>query len=73
MRQGLVNDWPYVGACLANSDSKEQVEFFKAFIKECLSWGTRYQIEQQIAHINLDLTPDERRVLAMLGFDENNA
>ena len=70
MRQGLTNDWTYVGACLAQSDSNEQVEFFKAFVKECQSWGTRLQIESQLAHVNLELTPEERETLAMLGYYE---
>lgn len=70
MRQGLTNDWKYVGACLAQSDSNEQTEFFKAFIKECQSWGTRLQVESQLAYVNLELTSEEREVLAMLGYDE---
>jgi len=70
MRQGLTNDWAYVGACLAHSDDNEQTEFFKAFVKECQSWGTRLQIELQLAHVNLNLTPEERETLAMLGYDE---
>jgi len=70
MRQGLTNDWAYVGACLARSDSNEQVEFFRAFVKECQSWGTRLQVESQLAHVNLELTPEERETLAMIGYDE---
>ena len=70
MRQGLTNDWAYVGACLAHSDDNEQATIFKAFVKECQSWGTRLQIESQLAHVSLKLTSEERETLAMIGYDE---
>ena len=63
-------DWQYVGAILARSDDNEQAEFFKAFVKECLSWGTSCQVEGQLAFINLKLTKEERETLSMLGFNE---
>lgn len=68
MRQGLMNDWKYAGACLANGDSDEQVDFLRAFVKECLSWGTRYQVELQLANVNHGLTSEERKVLSMIGY-----
>jgi len=69
MRLGLTEtNWSYVGAVLAQSDSGEQLEFFRAFVKECKSWGTRQQVEKQLAMVNADLTPDEREILAMLGY-----
>ena len=72
MRLGITKepDWEYVGALLANSDDKNQTAFFKAFIKEAKSWGTAYQIQGQLAHVNLALTPDERETLAMLSLPE---
>lgn len=61
-------DWERAGAELAELTSEEQVLFFKAFLKECLSWGTRLQVEQQFAGINSELTADEREALSMLGY-----
>ena len=63
-------DWAYVGALLANGDDNEQAEFFKAFVKECLSWGTHLQVEGQLASVNLMLTPAERETLSMIGLQE---
>lgn len=72
MKLGLQEiEWGYVGAKLAQEDDNAQAEFFKAFIKECLSWGTRYQAEGQLAHINLKLTSDERDLLAMLSYNKD--
>lgn len=71
MRIGLQDtEWGYVGAKLAQEDDNAQAEFFKAFIKECLSWGTRYQAEGQLAHVNQLLTSDERDLLGMLSYNE---
>ena len=72
MRTGIRKeiDWEYLGALLARSDDDEQAEFFKAFIKECNSWGTAYQVELQLAFINNKLTPEERETLKMLGYKE---
>jgi len=71
MRLGLRKDidWQYVGATLAREDDLAQVEFLRAFVQECNSWGTRLQVEQQLAYVNQKLTPDERETLAMLGYD----
>ena len=70
MRLGLQDmDWAYVGAKLAQGDDTEQVDFLKGFIKECRSWGTRNQIESQLAMVNHQLTPDDKSVLRMLGYD----
>jgi len=65
-------DWQYAGALLANADSKAQATFFKAFIKECRSWGTALQVEQQLAHVNKELTPEERETLKMLSYEEGD-
>jgi len=62
--------WGYVGAKLAREDDNSQVEFFKAFVKECKSWGTDYQVGVQLAFVNDKLTPEEREVLAMLSYNE---
>ena len=73
MRLGLRKDidWQYVGAMLARADDNEQAECLKAFVKECGTWGTRLQVEQQLACINAKLTPEERETLKMIGYDEN--
>ena len=70
MRLGLQDtNWKYIGAVLANSDSGDQLEFFRGFLKECSSWGTRIQVEQQLATVNLELTKEERAALSMLSYD----
>ena len=63
-------DWEYAGALLAQSDDNNQAKFLKAFIKECNSWGTRYQVEGQLAHVNKKLTPEERETLGMLSYND---
>ena len=72
MKFGLLKDidWKYVGALLANQGDVEQVDFLKSFIKECNSWGTKYQVEQQLAAVNLELSSDERETLGMLSYNE---
>lgn len=71
MRIGLQEpDWAYIGAVLARTDDWCQSEFFKSFVKECLSWGTEYQVEMQLAATNLKLTDKEKEVLSMIGFRE---
>lgn len=62
-------DWEYVGATLANSGDDEQALFIKAFIKECKSWGTRFQIEQQFASVNNKLDDDEKYLLGVISFN----
>lgn len=69
MKLGLRDiDWAQVGAQLAQSDDTEQAEFFKAFIKECKSWGTSHQVELQLASINDLLTSEERDILSMITY-----
>ena len=69
MRIGLQKpDWSYIGAVLARGGDDEQVEFFKAFLKECRSWGTEQQVEMQLAGVNQKLTDDERDALGMLSY-----
>ena len=63
-------DFEYVGALLAQSDNIEQTKFLKAFVKECNSWGTRYQIEMQLAGVNQALTKEEKETLSMIGYIE---
>ncbi len=63
-------NWAYVGASLAQSDDNKQAEFFKAFVAECKTWGTTYQVQTQLAEVNNKLSTDEREVLSMLGYDE---
>ena len=58
-------DWEYIGASLAQDDEIAQTKFFRAFVKECKSWGTNYQVESQLAGVNLNLTDEERDALAL--------
>ena len=71
MKYGLVEiDWGYVGAKLATLSDTEQISFFKAFVKECQTWGTEYQIQMQLANINMALTEKEKETLSMIGYRE---
>lgn len=72
MRYGLRKDidWEYMGALLAKEGDNNQVAFFRGFVEECKSWGTYLQIETQLSYINLKLTPEERKTLSMLGYEE---
>jgi hypothetical protein len=56
-------DWAQIGAMLAVEDDNKQVEFFKAFSKECNSWGTKHQVEMQLAAVNRALTTEEKQTL----------
>lgn len=72
MRIGLQNtDWSYIGAYLARADDKEQAEFFKAFVKESLSYGTNHQAEMQLASINMLLSKDEKELLSSISYIDN--
>lgn len=70
MRYGIEKDvdWEYMGALLAQSDDNNQAKCLKAFVKECLSWGTALQVEKQLAYTNAQLTDEERDTLSMLSF-----
>ena len=61
-------DWAMAGATLANADSEDQIAFFKAFVNECNSWGTRLQGEKQLSFINAGLTTQEREDLSMITY-----
>ena len=67
IRGNSLIDWERAGAELAQQSSDLQIKFFKAFVKECRSWGTYLQVEQQLCHVNLGLTQEEREVLKMIG------
>ena len=70
MKLGLQDiKWEYIGAKLACAEDDEQTAFLKAFVKECLSWGTRYQVGIQLAGINRLLTPEEREVLSQITYE----
>lgn len=71
MRHGILKeiDWKHVGAILANEGDVEQIDFFKSFLKECSSWGTRFQVEQQLACVNMKLNTEERKAFAMLSYN----
>lgn len=62
-------DWDYVGALLAQETNDNQADFFKAFVKECKTWGTNYQIEMQLATVNDKLTTEEKQILGMIGYE----
>jgi len=62
--------WRYIGATLAKGGDDEQAIFFKAFVKECKSWGMNHQVEFQLAEVNRLLTEEEKETLAMLSFKE---
>jgi len=64
-------DWKQVGAQLAEENDKEQADFFKSFVKECLTWGTRYQIEMQLIEISNKLTSEEKQILSIISDEEN--
>ena len=70
MKMGIRKDvdFEYVGALLAQADDDQQVQFLKSFVKECKSWGTRHQVEMQLAGVNALLTDDEKETLAMIGY-----
>lgn len=69
MKYGMAEiDWKYIGASLANADDKEQSDFFKQFVKELNSWGTRSQVEFQLAGVNRQLTKEEIETLTMLTY-----
>jgi hypothetical protein len=72
MKKGIRTevDWALVGAELAQSDDHAQSEFFKAFVKECKSWGTNHQVELQLAFVNDKLTVEEKECLSMLSYKE---
>jgi hypothetical protein len=74
MKQGLKieYDWKLIGAELANLSDVEQIDFFKGFITECKTWGTHYQIEMQLAFINEKLTKEEKDLLGMLSYENND-
>ena len=70
MKIGIADiDFAYVGAVLARSDDDEQATFFKAFVKECKSWGTNHQVGMQLAGVNHKLTTEEKQTLGMLGYE----
>ena len=72
MKFGILKevDWEYVGAMFAREDDDKQADFLKAFIKECNSWGTHFQVGHQLACVNNRLTKEERETLSMLSYDK---
>jgi len=64
-------DWQHVGAVLARAGDVEQAAFLKAFVKESGTWGTRLQVERQLASVNMHLTSEERETLKMITYDES--
>lgn len=71
MKIGLQEiDWEYIASVLAHEGDDKQIPFFKAFVKECLSWGTRYQVGIQLANINSGLSKEEREILSIISYEE---
>ncbi|MDH4319404.1 MAG: hypothetical protein OEV64_13510 [Desulfobulbaceae bacterium] len=70
MKKGIRTsiDWPLVGAELANCGDDEQIDFFKAFVKECKSWGTSHQTEMQLTSISRGLKKEEKEILSALSY-----
>ena len=69
MKLGLQDvKWGYVGAKLAADDDNSQIEFLKAFVKECLSWGTSHQVGVQLAGVSQGLTEKEKEVLSQITY-----
>ncbi len=72
MIRGMLVDWKTAAALLANADDSEQVEFFKTFVNECLSWGSFHAAETQLAMVYEKLDKRDRRLLSMLGDSDGN-
>lgn len=68
MREGLVADWNYIGALLANQDDNVQAAFFKAFCREVRSWPTSYAGDFQMANIGEKLTDEEKDLLGHITY-----
>ena len=72
MRIGLQEpDWGYIASVLANTGDDNQIIFFKALVKEMRSWGTMYQAQIQLAGVNRQLSNDEKELLSMLGYSDD--
>jgi hypothetical protein len=63
-----------LGAALANVGSDEQAEFFAAFMRELFrACGGEAQAQLQLAYVLDHLSPQQRRVLSMLAYEEEPA
>jgi len=73
MKNGVFTqiDWSLIGAQLAQESDVEQSDFFKAFVKEALTYGTSYQCEMQMTSIGIKLTDKEKDVLYDISYREN--
>ena len=67
VRGGGFFKWDAVGALLACEDDINQIEFFKAFVKEIETWPSDFAKGGQLSSIYLKLTPRERELLSFLG------
>ena len=74
MKRGIRTeaDWDLVGSELARLGDDDQIKFFKAFVKECNTWGTNWQVSQQLACINRGLTKEEIEQLSQITYNEDN-
>lgn len=68
MKTGILFNWTLAGALLATEDADTQAQFFKAFIKEILTWPTCHQREMQLMFINEKMTDEEKELLSCLGY-----
>lgn len=64
-----VLNWKELGKYFANIDSGQQADFLKGMLYEMSLWGNVTDIESQLCSINMELTPEERKQLQMLGFE----
>ena len=70
VRGNTLIDWKMAGAMLAQQGDIEQSAFLKAFLKECRSWGTSLQVEQQFAFVNGMLSDEDKEALKMLSYTD---
>ena len=65
MKHGIrtSTDWSLVGAELAQQGDDDQIKFFKSFLKEAQTYGTRHQTEMQLISIAHGLTEDEKELI----------
>ena len=61
-----------LGAALAHKDATEQAAFLKAFCSELFTiCGTNHAAEMQMAFVNEKLDPEERSLMSMVGYSED--
>jgi len=69
MKQGDVTLTQANAVALARADDSVQGEFFKAFARECLSWGM-FNAQCQMHMITSHLTDEECQITTCIGYKE---